>query len=291
MIVSTAAPCTTFRRFRRAGPRAVWMSNWWAMIPPQQMGLRSTTCDGRTIGSVTRPLAVGDHLLQLLDTVGRPEVRLRARGSPPSGARPSRDCRRRRGPRSSRRDTRCRAAAARRCRPPRATDRAPGAERQRLPPGVGDDVEVADVPRQRARVADVSTGPVGPKNVHVVAPPVGAATAPGGGGAGRAARPTKRSRSANSSAPLPVDPRRLVVLVVGVVVAALGAAELVAHRHHRHAVRHRQQAPRVAQLAAAQGERPPPGTSSSPSQPQFHERLSPAPSRLRWPLASLCLRS
>ena len=53
-------------------------------------------------------------------------------------------------------------------------------------------------------------------------------------------------------APRPVDPRGLVVLVVGVVVAALGPAELVAHRDHRHPVRHRQQAPRVAQLAAAQ---------------------------------------
>ena len=64
--------------------------------------------------------------------------------------------------------------------------------------------------------------------------------------------PTKRSRSANAGGPLPVDPRRLVVLVVGVVVAALGATELVAHPHHRHPVRHRQQAPRVAQLAPAQ---------------------------------------
>ena len=53
-------------------------------------------------------------------------------------------------------------------------------------------------------------------------------------------------------APHPVDPRRRVVLVVGIVVATLGAPELVAHRHHRCAMRHRQQAPGVAQLASPQ---------------------------------------
>ena len=51
---------------------------------------------------------------------------------------------------------------------------------------------------------------------------------------------------------VPIDPRRGVVLVVGIVVAALGPSELVAHRRHRRPVGHRQQAPGVAQLSPAQ---------------------------------------
>ena len=52
--------------------------------------------------------------------------------------------------------------------------------------------------------------------------------------------------------PLPVHPRGLVVLVVGVVVATLGPPELVTHGAHRHPVRQGQQAPGVAQLPPAQ---------------------------------------
>ena len=98
----------------------------------------------------------------------------------------------------------------------------------------------------------VSGGPVVPN--HCTASPHHVAWASSAWRWRRARRrPAKRSRSANRAL-RPVDPRDRVVLVVGVVVAVLGASELVAHRHHRRAQRHRQQAPGVAQLAAAQGE-------------------------------------
>ena len=52
----------------------------------------------------------------------------------------------------------------------------------------------------------------------------------------------------------PVDPGQLVVLAVGVVVAALGAAHLVAVQDHRHALRQQQRGEEVALLAGAQRE-------------------------------------
>ena len=52
----------------------------------------------------------------------------------------------------------------------------------------------------------------------------------------------------------PVEPARLVVLAVGVVVAALRAAHLVAHQQHRRAERQQVDRQQVARLAAAQGE-------------------------------------
>ena len=51
---------------------------------------------------------------------------------------------------------------------------------------------------------------------------------------------------------LPVVPGDLVVLAVGVVVAVLGAADLVAAEEHGHALRQEQRGQEVALLAAAQ---------------------------------------
>ena len=52
---------------------------------------------------------------------------------------------------------------------------------------------------------------------------------------------------------VPVDPRDLVVLAVAVVVAALGAPELVAVQEHRHALREQEGREHVALLAQSQG--------------------------------------
>ena len=52
----------------------------------------------------------------------------------------------------------------------------------------------------------------------------------------------------------PVEPRDLVVLAVGVVVAVLRAADLVAAEQHRHALRQQQRRQEVAHLAVAQRE-------------------------------------
>jgi hypothetical protein len=41
VIVSTAAPCMTFRRSRRTGRAGCWMSNWWSMV--------SSAADGSTV--------------------------------------------------------------------------------------------------------------------------------------------------------------------------------------------------------------------------------------------------
>ena len=51
---------------------------------------------------------------------------------------------------------------------------------------------------------------------------------------------------------VPVDPGQLVVLAVGVVVAALRAADLVARHQHRHALRQQQRGDEIALLAGAQ---------------------------------------
>ena len=53
---------------------------------------------------------------------------------------------------------------------------------------------------------------------------------------------------------VPVEPRQLGVLAVGVVVAGLGAADLVAAEDHRHALREQQGGEDVAALLGAQGE-------------------------------------
>ncbi len=54
-------------------------------------------------------------------------------------------------------------------------------------------------------------------------------------------------------ADLPVEPTRLVVLVVGVVVAALGTAELVTGEQHRRALTEQQRRQHVADLALPHG--------------------------------------
>ena len=88
---------------------------------------------------------------------------------------------------------------------------------------------------------------------------------------------------------VPVEPRHLVVLAVGVVVAALRAAELVAGEQHRHALREEQRREQVSLLAFAQGLQL--RVFVGPSTPQFQLRLLSEPSRLSSRLASLRLRS
>ena len=67
---------------------------------------------------------------------------------------------------------------------------------------------------------------------------------------------TPGGRNPESSAPLvvevPVQPGELVVLAVGVVVAVLRVAELVAGQQHRHALREEQRGDEVALLPLAQ---------------------------------------
>ena len=65
---------------------------------------------------------------------------------------------------------------------------------------------------------------------------------------------------------LPVDPAELVVLAVGVVVAALRAAELVAGEQHRHPLREQERGEEVAELAVAE---------------RVHRRDRPSPPRRR----------
>ena len=55
------------------------------------------------------------------------------------------------------------------------------------------------------------------------------------------------------AAEIPIDPARLIVLAIGVVVAALGAAKLVAGRQHRDSQREQQRRDEIAFLAKAQG--------------------------------------
>ena len=85
---------------------------------------------------------------------------------------------------------------------------------------------------------------------------------------------------------VPVDPGQLGVLAVGVVVALLGAAQLVAVQDHRHALGEQQGGDEVALLPGAQREDL--GIVGGPSAPQFQDRLCDSPSLLPSPLASLC---
>ena len=64
--------------------------------------------------------------------------------------------------------------------------------------------------------------------------------------------PHERGQPARRVGEIPVDPADLVVLAVGVVVAALRAIQLVARQQHRHALREEQRGQHVAHLAAAQ---------------------------------------
>ena len=85
---------------------------------------------------------------------------------------------------------------------------------------------------------------------------------------------------------VPVEPGDLVVLAPAVVVAALGAAHLVAAQQHRRALREESvvRKLRICRARSAWIS----GSSVGPSAPQFQERLSSVPSRLSSPLASLC---
>ena len=102
-----------------------------------------------------------------------------------------------------------------------------------------------------------------------------------------------RQNAANLGVPLdevPVEPAELAVLAIGVVVAALRPADLVAHREHRHADReHRDReqvlAPGASRSASIAG------SSVGPSTPQSQHRFWSLPSRLSSPFASLCFAS
>ena len=80
----------------------------------------------------------------------------------------------------------------------------------------------------------------------------------------------------------------LVVLAVGIVVPALGAAEFVPGQQHRHALR-AQQGYQELRFCLARS-RVISGLPVRPSTPQFHDLLSSLPSRPPSPFASLCLR-
>ena len=86
---------------------------------------------------------------------------------------------------------------------------------------------------------------------------------------------------------VPVEPRDLVVLAVGVVVPALRAADLVAAEQHRNALREEQRRQDVALLPRSQSTLTA-ASSVGPSAPQFHDRLWLSPSLPFSPFASLC---
>jgi len=88
---------------------------------------------------------------------------------------------------------------------------------------------------------------------------------------------------------VPVEPGELRVVAVGVVVAGLGAAQLVSAEQHGHALREEQGGQQVALLARSQ--RQDGVIVGGTSTPQFQERLYDSPSRSPSPLAPLCLRS
>src|SRR5687768_16117250 len=64
--------------------------------------------------------------------------------------------------------------------------------------------------------------------------------------------PDERGEPYAARGVIPVDPADLVVLAVGVVVAGLRAAELVARQQHRHALRDHERRKHVADLTLAQ---------------------------------------
>src|SRR5262249_61774323 len=84
------------------------------------------------------------------------------------------------------------------------------------------------------------------------APRHAAPAAPRLGRADREPAPRGRQQRPAAVVELPVEPGELVVLAVGVVVAALRAPELVAAAEHRHALRQRQRRDEVALLPLAQ---------------------------------------
>ena len=87
---------------------------------------------------------------------------------------------------------------------------------------------------------------------------------------------------------LPIEPADLVVLAVGVVVAVLGAADLVAAAESWARLAKEAGWPENC-ASGARGAAMISGSSVGPSAPMFQEWLSLVPSRLSSPLASLCL--
>ena len=99
----------------------------------------------------------------------------------------------------------------------------------------------------------------------------------------------KRKTSRCCSESRPIEPGDLVVLVVRVVVAVLRVQELIAGHDHRETVGEHEQRDEV--LCRRRNASTASDAFASPSTPQFQLRLSSVPSRLPWPLVSLCLRS
>ena len=86
---------------------------------------------------------------------------------------------------------------------------------------------------------------------------------------------------------VPVEPTRVVVLAIGVIVAALTTPHLIAHNKHGHTHRQHTGSEKVLHLPVAKPSIS--GSSVGPSTPQFQLRFSSRPSRLSSPFSSLCL--
>jgi hypothetical protein len=100
----------------------------------------------------------------------------------------------------------------------------------------------------------------------------------------KAISPLVKARK-SSSRVVPVDPARLVVLAIGVVVAALGIADLVAGKEHGRALAENSVAIMLRRRQRAGGADI--GIVGRPSTPILSEKFSLWPSRLSSPLASL----
>ena len=113
--------------------------------------------------------------------------------------------------------------------------------------------------------------------------------APRGGGASAMSRAAKSvQRAALGAVGLrPVEPGDLVVLAIGVVVAALGAAELVAGQQHRRALRQEHAWRACARCTRRRGVAGSPDRRSAPRRPSWPSSSRPWPSLLSSPLASL----
>ena len=99
-------------------------------------------------------------------------------------------------------------------------------------------------------------------------------------------QPLRRTRAAPGRRRVPVEPGDLVVLALGVVVAALRAPDLVAAEQHRHALREQQRREQVALLPRAQrDDLRIVGRALDAAVPRA---LSSVPSRFSSPFASLC---
>ena len=109
-------------------------------------------------------------------------------------------------------------------------------------------------------------------------------------GAAQREQPRRRSAGSSVSAAGPVQPAGRVVLAVGVVVAALAVADLVAGAQHRRALREQQRGHHRAAHARRVRDASR-GSSVGPSTPKLALSSSSRPSRLPSPLASLCLRA